>query len=346
MNKFFFIFLIIMLLIKTGNVFSADNIFNVDNIYVDTKKNKKREELFDNAVAEAFAKLTKRILIQEDREKTLKTPLYEIKRLVSHYEFIEDNESINNKKVKFNITFDNVQINNYFYKKNILYSDVSKLKLIFMPVLLDDNKIFLFSENFFYDNWQLENKEPGYIDYILPLENIDDIELININKKNLESINIDFLNKYDLNNYIYVIINYKKNSTDVFLKSFISENKVIKNISIDHVNKNKLENYKNIKTTLKSHINELWKSHNLIDVRTPSFLNTKLDFKNQSDLLNAQLILSKIDLIQNFSVLELNINYVKIKIKYLGKIEKLKKKLYNEGLKLIITQDKIRLKLI
>ena len=82
-----------MLLIKTGNVFSADNIFNVDNIYVDTKKNKKREELFDNAVAEAFVKLTKRILIQEDREKTLKTPLNEIKRLVSHYEFIEDNES-------------------------------------------------------------------------------------------------------------------------------------------------------------------------------------------------------------------------------------------------------------
>ena len=335
-----------MLLIKTGNVFSADNIFNVDNIYVDTKKNKKREELFDNAVAEAFVKLTKRILIQEDREKTLNTPLYEIKRLVSHYEFIEDNETINNKKVKFNITFDNVQINNYFYKKNILYSDVSKLKLIFMPVLLDDNKIFLFSGNFFYENWQLENKEPGYIDYILPLENIEDLELINKNKKNLESINIDFLNKYDLNNYIYVVINYKKNSTDVFLKSFISENKVIKNISIDHVNNNKLENYKNIKTTLKSHINELWKSHNLIDVRTPSFLNTKLDFKNQSDLLNAQLILSKIDLIQNFSVLELNINYVKIKIKYLGKIEKLKKKLYNEGLKLIITQDKIRLKLI
>jgi hypothetical protein len=346
MNKFFFIFLIIMLLIKTGNVFSADNIFNVDNIYVDTKKNKKREELFDNAVAEAFAKLTKRILIQEDREKTLKTPLYEIKRLVSHYEFFEDNESINNKKVKFNITFDNVQINNYFYKKNILYSDVSKLKLIFMPVLLDDNKIFLFSKNFFYDNWQLENKETEYIDYILPLENIEDIELINKNKKNLESININFLNKYDLNNYIYLVINYKKNSTDVFLKSFISEIKVIKNISIDHVNNDKLENYKNIKTILKNYINELWKSHNLIDVRTPSFLNTKLDFKNQSDLLNTQLILSKIDLIQNFSVLELNMNYAKIKIKYLGKIEKLKKNLYNEGLKLIITQDKIRLKLI
>ena len=112
------------------------------------------------------------------------------------------------------------------------------------------------------------------------------------------------------------------------------------------MNNDKLENYKNIKTILKNYINELWKSHNLIDVRTPSFLNTKLDFKNQSDLLNTQLILSKIDLIQNFSVLELNMNYAKIKIKYLGKIEKLKKNLYNEGLKLIITQDKIRLKLI
>ena len=84
----------------------------------------------------------------------------------------------------------------------------------------------------------------------------------------------------------------------------------------------------------------------MIDVKTPSFLNTKLDFKDKSDLLKVQKILSKIDLIQNYSVLELNLKYAKIKIKYLGKIEKLKKKFISEGLILNIIQGEINLKLI
>ena len=126
----------------------------------------------------------------------------------------------------------------------------------------------------------------------------------------------------------------------------ISGNKIIKSFEIQHNYSEKLEHLNQIKKKIKIEITELWKNQNLIDVKTPSFLNTKLDFKDKSDLLKVQKILSKIDLIQNYSVLELNLKYAKIKIKYLGKIEKLKKKFISEGLILNIIQGEINLKLI
>ena len=346
MNKYFYA-IIIVFLIKTGNVFSYENIFNVDNIIVDIEKNKSREDLFNKAVKKAFKELAIKVLLEKDLEKTSNLALNEIKKLVSHYELKEE-DSTKGQIIKFNITFDRDQINNYFFVKNILYADVSKLDIVIMPILIDNNNVNIFSNNYFYKNWQEteKNKNLNYINYILPIENIEDIELINKNKFNLELLEIDFLNKYDLKDYIYCVINYNARKSNIFLKSMISGNKIIKSFEIQHNNSEKLENFNQIKKKIKIEITELWKNQNLIDVKTPSFLNTKLDFKDKSDLLKVQKILSKIDLIQNYSVLELNLKYAKIKIKYLGKIEKLKKKFISEGLILNIIQGEINLKLI
>ena len=62
---------------------------------------------------------------------------------------------------------------------------------------------------------------------------------------------------------------------------------------------------------IKGEINELWKLQNLIDLRTPSFLNVKLELNKTDDLLKLQKILMQIDLIENFNVSELNKDYVK-----------------------------------
>ena len=70
-------------------------------------------------------------------------------------------------------------------------------------------------------------------------------------------------------------------------------------------------------------ISNLVKSQNLIDVRTPSFLNTKLiiNRKNNLEVLNKRI--QRIDAINNIYVQELNKDYVLIKFKYLGKLEKI-----------------------
>ena len=44
--------------------------------------------------------------------------------------------------------------------------------------------------------------------------------------------------------------------------------------------------------------------------------------------------------------MELNTNYAKIKIKYLGKINKIKSKLDNQGIRVIISNNEWKLKLI
>ena len=97
---------------------------------------------------------------------------------------------------------------------------------------------------------------------------------------------------------------------------------------------------------MKIEINELWKANNLIDVRTPSFLNVTLDINQRDDLLKIQKVLNKIDLIDNYYVFELDKDQVKIKIKYLGKIDKIKSKLDENNIKLIINKNKWKLKLI
>ena len=112
------------------------------------------------------------------------------------------------------------------------------------------------------------------------------------------------------------------------------------------VSDNKNNEYKNIIKKIKSEINEIWKSQNLIDVRTPSFLNVRLNIQKINDLLIVQNILSKIDLIENYNVSELNKNYVQIKIKFLGNINKIKKKLSENGINFTIQNNEWQINLI
>ena len=104
--------------------------------------------------------------------------------------------------------------------------------------------------------------------------------------------------------------------------------------------------YLNTIKIIKQEINEIWKSQNLVDVRTPTFLNIILDIKRDNDLLNLQKALNNIELIENYQVLELNKNYAKIKIKYLGSIDKIKNKFAKQNILISIINNQWKLKLI
>ena len=131
-----------------------------------------------------------------------------------------------------------------------------------------------------------------------------------------------------------------------FLKVFFSNSEIVKNFSIDNISQEQPFLFDNAIKEIKHEINETWKSQNLIDIGAPSFLNIKLDINKKNDLLNLQMALNKIDLIENYYVLELNKNYAKIKIKYLGKIDKMKNKFNNQGIKVTISNEEWKLELI
>ena len=86
-------------------------------------------------------------------------------------------------------------------------------------------------------------------------------------------------------------------------------------------NTNNLEFFDQVIIKTKKEIINLVKSQNLIDVRTPSFLNVKLILdKKMNNLVELKKRLKRIDSIENIYVQELNNEYVFLKIKYLGKL--------------------------
>ena len=351
MNKLYVIFIIIVFLVKTGNVFSSESIFDVDNIVLNKEIHKKNEDLLNSAFKKGFYKLIQKILKTEDIKKVSNTNLGQIRELISHYRIIQDQDTDKQNEVKINLSFDREKINSFFFSKNISYADISKTRIVILPILMEENKIYIYSENYFYNNWNnnegIKEKENDFIEYIVPVESIEDMQFINKNIKNLESLRVKkLLSGYEIEDYIFLIIRNSNEKFDVFLKGKISGNKIIKNISFEDEKKDKEVRFNNIINKTKREIDDIWKSNNLIDLRTPSFLNFSLNLKNPNDLLKLKNALIRIDLIENYNVLELSKNYARIKIKYLGKIDKIKQKLNEQGIKIVISDEIWTLELV
>ena len=109
-------------------------------------------------------------------------------------------------------------------------------------------------------------------------------------------------------------------------------NKSIKIIRTENISDESF--YKKIILEINIIVRDLIKQQNLIDVRTPSFLNVKIKLKNKNNLIILNNKLKKIDLINNFYVQQLNKDYALVKIKYLGKIKKIINKLKEQNINL------------
>ena len=81
------------------------------------------------------------------------------------------------------------------------------------------------------------------------------------------------------------------------------------------------------------------KSKNLIDIRTTFFLNAKLDLNKRSNLVELNSRIKKIDFIENIFVQEFNKDYMNLRIKYLGKLEKIINQLKKENIELQLIND-------
>jgi len=349
MNKIIFFFIIIVFLSKTGTVFSKINIFDVDNIVVNNDNNQNIEILLDKAFIIGFQKLVEKILKDADAKNISKTNLIDIKYLISSYQIIENNELNSKNKISINLSFNREKMNKFFYNKNISYAEIYKTDVVLFPLIVEENNYLIYSENYFFNNWnkkKIKNSN-DFINYVLPLESVEDIQFINQNKENLGTLEIKkILSKYDIKDYIFLIISPNLKNLDIFLKGSLSGNNIIKNFKVSYVDSNTSSNFDKAIKEIKFEIRELWKSQNLIDTSTPSFLNVILDIKKKEDLLKLQQALNKIELIENYQVLELNKEYVKIKIKYLGKINKIKLRLIEEGIKVFLDNSQWKLELI
>ena len=333
--KFFNLFLIILVVfLRTGNVLSDTNIFDVNNIEIEKKGKNSNEALANQAIKKGFRELITKILLKNDLSKLQELKFSEIKELVTYYQVSNKNNEKNDiEKVNFNISFDKDKMHDLFFKKSISYSEIINKELFILPILKKENKIYIYSQNFFYNKWN-EIYKSELIEFILPLENIEIIQSINTNQDNL------------LNLALILIEDNNSKTENIYFKTKILGKNIVKNIKIKRLNLNQEEFYKKIIIEVKQEIINLIKLQNLIDITTPSFLNAQFKINKKSNLVELNSRLNQIDLIENLYIEKFNNEVVFLKIKYLGKLDQIIKQLENQKILLKLVGEQWSIKII
>jgi len=337
----FFLLLILLFLYKTQNVFAYQDAFTVDKIIIEgeIKQNNYKERYIDIAFRKGFEKLLRNILKIEDQKKIFNTELAIIKSFVQSYRVVDEQEIEGKYRVEISLSFKEESINQFFQKKGIPYSASQSFETLIYPIFIKNSELQVFSGNKFFEEWNMKKEFEG-VNFILPVESLDDLVFIKKNKDDLEEIDIQSLvDKYEIKNSAILILRYDENILNVFIKTDFKGFKKLKKIDIFVKD---LENKKVREETilkLKSIVHDMWKEQNLIDASTPSYLTLNVQFYESHNLREVLSKIKKISIIKSHNIQELNKNNAVIKIKYLGKIKSLENFLTQSGFRLKIQDN-------
>ena len=334
--------LILLFFYKTQNVFAYQDAFTVDKIIIEgkIKQNNYKERYIEIAFRKGFEKLLSNILKIEDQKKILSTESAIVKSFVQSYRIVDEQETDGKYRVEISLSFKEDSINQFFQKKGISYSASQSFETLIYPIFIKNSELQVFSGNKFFEEWNINKKSEG-VNFILPVENLDDFVFIKKNKDDLEEIDLQSLvDKYEIKNSAILILRYDKNNLNVFIKTNFKGFKKLKKIDIFVKNLENKEVREETILKLQSIIHDMWKEQNLIDASTPSYLTLNAQFNEPFNLEEVISKIKKISIIKSYNIQELNKNNAKINIKYLGKIKSLENFLIQSGLRLKIQDNK------
>ena len=219
--------------------------------------------------------------------------------------------------------------------KNISFSQPANISAIFFPVLFVNEEIKNLNKNFFYKNWQEIKIKNELINYILPLEDLENISEIVKMKNKIEDLNINKLvNKYDVENYVFVLMDYQNEKINIYIKTNFNKGITSKNFLYNISSMKDELALGKILEDLKLKISDIWKEENLVNLSMPLLINIKFNHKNLKDLEKLKNTFHKISIIDNSVLEEFNINNSLFKIYYYGSPKKLKSELLKFGYEL------------
>ena len=178
-REYIFIFLTatILLIIIIPKTFSQENVFIINNVEIEAALdvNFSREKYINKAFIDSFEILKSRVLLTRDLNKMSNMKLSEIRNLINSFQILEETYRNEKYKAKFKIFFSEKKVKKLLGKENISFSQPNNISVIFFPALFINEQIQDFNENFFYKQWTSLEIKDELIDYIIPLEDLDDI---------------------------------------------------------------------------------------------------------------------------------------------------------------------------
>jgi len=335
-KKYIFITLAttILLLLSFSKAYADNNVFIVDK--VETKGvynlNFSREKYIDKAIIDSFQILTSNILLSKDLAKSKKLKIKKIKTLIDSFQILEEKFRKDEYKLVLRVSFNEHRVKKLLIDQNISFAQPKNISAIFFPILFVNNEIKSFDENYFYTEWKNITIKNSLINFILPIEDLDDISKIKEMKNKIEKIEVnDFVKKYNLKNYAFAFMDYNNKKLNIHLKTSFDNSKMRKNITYE------IQNFKNkdrlnfILKDLKNQITDLWKEANIVNLLMPLSIKIRFEHKNLKNLDKFKFVLKKVNIIDKYTLNEFNINSSYFKIYYYGNPKNLEKELAKLG---------------
>ena len=299
--------------------FSTTNVnakaFKVDDIEISKpfKNNFNKNEVINIGFREAFFKLIYTLIKSKDIKKINKIKLNEIKGMINSFSIKEEKFINQTYYVNMGVSFEKKKIFEYLEKKNIFPSQIIKETFLYLPIILEENinDVIIFSENTIYKNWNKTNKRSQLINYLLPTEDLEDINLIKMNINSLESYDFrEIIEKYFIDNSIISLISKKNNEIKVLSKIIIQGSTVFRNDIFEEVNLKEDDEVSSLINDLKTIYEDLWKEQNQINTSIKLPLLIRVDNINSETSLKFELSLDEIDLISSYSINKFNKDFI------------------------------------
>ena len=314
----FFVFIIFFF-----STYLYANIFKVSNVEISSpfELNFKKSSVIDVGFQTSFLNLLSMITTSGDKKKIKKISIKELKGMIDSFT-ISDEKFINNEYfAKLETTFNKKKILNFLEKKNIFPSIPMRNKVLLIPILVDTEteSTYLFNNNIFYKQWNNIRKNYQLLDYLLPSEDLDDLNKLQEVSDYIETY--DFMNlisKYDLNDYIISIIYKNKKEVNVLSKINLNNSFKINNQKYTKVDLSNEIDINKILDNLKNIYEDEWKKNNKINTSIKHPLTISVKSKDYKKIKNLEEILIKSDLISNFYILNFNSENIQYRIIYNG----------------------------
>ena len=296
-----------------------------------------KEKVVEKGFIEAFHELISMITTSGDKKKIVDTEIMIIKGLIDSFT-MSNERFINNKYyVNFDVNFNKKNILNFFEKQNIFPSIPQQKKLLLIPILVDvqQDKILLFTNNVFYEKWNKNNERFYLLNYLLPSEDLEDVNLLSQNSKSIEDYDFkEIIKKYDLNDFIITII--YKNNNDLKILSKIQLNQFFKidNQAYENIELSNEKDLELVLTNLKISYENYWKNINQINTSIKFPLTIAVNAIKHEKIKMLENSLNELNLVSSFKISKINNQNIYFKVIYNGSPDKFFSEIKTTGLKL------------
>ena len=302
---FFLFFVVIFIKFSTTNIYA--NNYKIENVEISEpyEINFNKQNIIDRAFRLAFNELIAKITISNENIHLHNIDIKLIKSFIDSFSIVDEKFIDNKYFAKLYVDFDKKNVREFLQKKNIFPSVMKEKKLFVMPILIDvqKNQLSLFSENPFYINWNEKNEKHYLLKYIVPNEDIEDINTLKRNLNNIEDYNFgEIILKYDLEDYIIIILFKNKESLKVLSKINFNNNSIILNKAFLAVNFNEKKSLEKIIIELKNSYENQWKKINQINTSIKLPLTLSLNSKNYKLIQKFEKEISNLDLVSQYYI--------------------------------------------